>query len=259
MNEVLTGRVALVTGAASGIGRAIAEQLAGNGATVAVNDLSSSAAADMARDLANRGLSAFPVAFDVSDGAAVMEAVQLIEKQAGQIDVLVNNAGIDVVKPLLETGPDDWHMVLNVNLMGCVNCIMSVAPLMIRRQVGGRIINISSINALLGWRSKAAYSASKAAINALTRCAALELGPYSITVNAIAPGSIDTPIWGNTLTPGARRAHSARTAVGRLGVPDDVAALASFLASAPASYITGQVIAVDGGRSQVDFVPDAGN
>ena len=145
---------------------------------------------------------------------------------------------------------------METNLLGCVYCTRAVVKVMIEGRVGGRIVNISSINALLGWRNRSAYSASKAGVNAFTRCAALELGAFGINVNAVAPGSIDTPIWGETLTPAVREAHAKRTATGRIGVPEDVEGVVAFLLSDAAQYITGQVIAVDGGRSVTDYVPN---
>jgi 3-oxoacyl-[acyl-carrier protein] reductase len=251
----ISGKLALVTGAGSGIGRTIAEGLAGRGAIVAVNDIKSEAAYRVAEALVSRGLPgrAFPT--DISSPENVERMVGAILREYGEIDFLVNNAGIDVIGSVLDTPWPDWRRVLEVNLLGCVYCTRAVAQVMIERQIRGRIVNISSINALLGWRNRSAYSASKAGVNAFTRCAALELGAFRINVNAVAPGAIDTPIWGETLTPAVREAHAKRTAFGRIGSPEDVAGVVAFLLSDEAQYVTGQVIAVDGGRSVTDYVP----
>ena len=190
------------------------------------------------------------------DSAGVAHGYLLSGGEFSMIDFLVNNAGIDVIGSVLDTPWSEWRRVLETNLLGCVYCTRAVVKVMIEGRVGGRIVNISSINALLGWRNRSAYSASKAGVNAFTRCAALELGAFGINVNAVAPGSIDTPIWGETLTPAVREAHAKRTATGRIGVPEDVEGVVAFLLSDAAQYITGQVIAVDGGRSVTDYVPN---
>ena len=251
----ISGKLALVTGAGSGIGRAIAEDLGSRGAVVTVNDIKPEAAHEVAETLARRGWAGRAFPGDISSPEDVDRMIGAIVREYGALDFLVNNAGIDVIGSVLDTPWSDWRRVLEVNLLGCVYCTRAVVQVMIERRVRGRIVNISSINALLGWRNRSAYSASKAGVNAFTRCAALELGAFGINVNAVAPGSIDTPIWGETLTPAVREAHAKRTAFGRIGSPEDVAGVVAFLLSDEAQYVTGQVVAVDGGRSVTDYVP----
>ncbi len=172
----------------------------------------------------------------------------------GRIDVLVNCAGIDASTPLVDCTLEEWERIQRTNSTGVFLCSRAAARVM-TRQRSGSIVSISSINALLGWKKRAAYSASKGAIDGFTRAAAAELGEFGIRVNAIAPGAIATPIWGDTLTAEAREISGNRAALGFVGEPDDVAGLVAFLASEEARYITGAVIPVCGGRATCDYLP----
>jgi 3-oxoacyl-[acyl-carrier protein] reductase len=229
------GEVAIVTGAASGIGRAIAEALAGAGARV------------HGFDLDPRESGGFVMhAVDVRDGKAVDAAVRSVVAAEGQIDLLVNNAGCTRDRALWKLSDEDWDEVLDVNLTGAFHVLRAVSASM-RGGKRGRIVQIASINGMRGKFGQANYSASKAGLIALTRTAARELGPSGITVNAVAPGMIETPM--TEALPEAVRARAlAETATGRLGLPADVAAAVLFLLSEEAAHVTGHVLVVDGGQ-----------
>jgi 3-oxoacyl-[acyl-carrier protein] reductase len=228
--EGLDGRVAIVTGAARGIGRAIAEELAGNGAMVAALDL---AAPDLP------GIVGY--ACDVSDEQAVGSAISAVEQELGTISVAVLNAGIFHVRPFEETTTELWEQTLAVNLTGAFLCARRVLPGM-REQHWGRIIMISSMAGKNGAiKPAAAYAASKAGMSNLARSIAREYAPYGVTANAIAPALIDTPMID------AARDLEKLIPVGRMGTPQDVAGLACYLASEEASFITGEVSDVNGG------------
>lgn len=252
----LEDRVAVVTGGSRGIGRAIARELARQGVAVAVNYTANApAAASVVSEIERDGGQAMAIQADVSDRAAVEVMIQTAVQCFGGVDILVNNAGIDVAGSVLDTTDADWERTFSVNARGCFLCTQIAARVMIDTGRGGQIINISSLNAHLGWIARAAYSASKGAIEAFTRCCARDLGPHGITVNAVAPGAIRTDIWGDTLTPGAEKAQAVRVALGHIGEPEDVAGIVVFLASSAARFITGEVILVDGGRGTCDYLP----
>lgn len=252
----LEDRVAVVTGGSRGIGRAIARELARQGVAVAVNYTANTpAAASVVSEIERDGGQAMAIRADVSDRTAVEAMVQAAVQRFGSIDILVNNAGIDVAVSVLDTTDADWERIFAVNARGCFLCTQIAARVMIDAGSGGRIINISSLNAHLGWIARAAYSASKGAMEAFTRCCARDLGPHGITVNAVAPGAIRTDIWGDALTPGAEKAQAVRVALGHIGEPEDVAGIVAFLASSAARFITGEVILVDGGRGTCDYLP----
>jgi 3-oxoacyl-[acyl-carrier protein] reductase len=238
----LSGKNALVTGSTRGIGRAIAETLAQFGARVAVvgRDL------EKAREAAGAiGRDAQGFACDVTDTAAVAKLVSDVEAAFGSIDILVNNAGITRDNLVMRLKDEDWDGVQNANLRGAFASIRAVSRGMMKRR-SGRIINVSSIVGIIGNKGQANYAASKAGLIALTKSVAKELGSRNILVNAVAPGFIDTEMTA-AMTPEARAALGQQIALERLGNPKDVAAAVAFLASDLASYITGQVLVVDGG------------
>ena len=238
----LSGRNALVTGSTRGIGRAIAEALAGSGARVAVVGRDQQRADEAAAKIGNdaKGFTA-----DVGDTAAVSKLVDDVEKAFGSIDILVNNAGITKDNLVMRLKDEDWDAVLNANLRGAFAAIRAVSRGMMKKRAG-RIINIASIVGLIGNKGQANYAASKAGLIALTKSVAKELGSRNILVNAVAPGFIQTEMT-EAMTAEAREALGKQIALERLGTVEDVAAMVAFLASDLASYITGQVFVVDGG------------
>ena len=246
MSPELDGRIALVTGGSRGIGAAICEELAAGGATVAVNYAQNAAAADeVCSRIAGLGGTAHAVQGDVAsaDGAAAL--VALVEGDIGPIDALVNNAGITRDDLIMRLSDDDWRDVIDTNLGGAFfTCRALSRPMLKRRR--GSIVNISSIVGVHGNAGQSNYAASKAGLIGLTKALAKELGGRGIRVNAIAPGYIATELT-NVLPEQARDAILANTPLGRLGEPADVARAVRFLCSDAAAFITGDVLAVDGG------------
>jgi 3-oxoacyl-[acyl-carrier protein] reductase len=241
----LSGKVALVTGASRGIGRAIAERLASAGATIVVNGRSGESAEQAAAEIGEKfGIETLAVAADVADAAAVSAMMQAVFKGRGRLDVLVNNAGVlrDGLIGMIRSA--DLEETIGTNLKGTLNCIQAGARLI--QRTGGSIVNISSIMGVRGNAGQLVYSASKGAVIAATLAAAKELAPKQIRVNAIAPGYIDTDMV-RALPPETHRQRLDSIAMGRIGTPGDVADVALFLASDLSRYVTGQVIGVDGG------------
>lgn len=238
--------VAIVTGASRGIGRAIAVRLAADGAHVVVNFARGAEAAEATRaQIAAAGGSAEAAGFDIADGDAVRAAIGEVAKRCGRIDILVNNAGISIDNLLLRLGDEEWDRVLAVNLRGAFVCTKTAARTMLRARYG-RIVNITSIIGLMGNAGQSAYAAAKAGIIGFTKSAARELASRNITVNAVAPGFIDTDMVAGL--PDAVRAEYVRQIpVGRLGSVEEVADAVAFLTRPQAAYITGQVINVNGG------------
>lgn len=248
MKVDLAGKVALVTGASRGIGKAIALAFGGTGAAVVVNYRDNRAQAEeTAGEIKAKGGKAITWRADVADGGQVGIMVEGIVSRFDRLDILVNNAGIVRDLLLLQMEKQDWTTVLETNLFGVYHCSRAVLKGMVLKR-WGRIINLSSIAAFQGGRGQTNYAASKGAINAFTRSLAAEVGPKGITVNAIAPGLIATDMSRGVLALSDSVVRE-RIALRRIGKPADVAPLALFLASDAAGYITGQVIQVDGGMS----------
>lgn len=244
----MEGRVALVTGGSRGIGRAICVELARNGARVAVNYAGSSQAAQETAELCRAlGVEAEPFQADVSDPAACEALVSAVKERFGQIDILVNNAGVARDGLLMTAKEADFDKTLDTNLKGSYFCMKAVSRLMLRQKYG-RIVSLSSVVGLRGNPGQTAYAASKAGILGLTKAAAKELAAKGVTVNAIAPGFIETDMTA-ALPEKAREAMLATIPAGRPGQAEEVARAAAFLASEEAGYITGQVLCIDGGMA----------
>ncbi len=241
----LNGRVALVTGGARGIGARIAACMAEHGSSVYVADISADGARACAATLRP---DARGVAMDVTDRTQVDETIAEIIRDKGGVDILVNNAGIVSLGAFDAASNDEWERMIAVNVTGVFNCVQAVAPAMMARRRGA-IVNLASVAAAKGGGSfgNVWYGASKAAVVAITKGLARELGPYNVRVNAIAPSAIETEMLKGVLTPEIRSSMLARFPLGRLATTDDVASLAVYLASDAASFITGETIAVDGG------------
>lgn len=237
------GQVAVVTGAARGIGRSIAERLGRGGATVICTDVMDPA--ETVASITDAGGEAHPMVFDVTDGQAAAEAVSAIHSAHEHLDILVNNAGITRDQLIIRMKADDWRRVLDINLDGVFNITQPTAKLMVRQRAG-RIVNVASIVGLMGNAGQTNYAASKAGLIGFTKSLARELGARNVTVNAVAPGFIETPMT-EKLTDEQRTALLANVAIPRLGLPEDVAAAVAFLAGPSASYITGAVLNVSGG------------
>lgn len=245
---MLTGKVALVTGASRGIGRQTAITLASYGATVIVNyNGSRERAEEVAAQIKEKGGNAAIYGCNVSDYAAVETMMKELVKEYGRIDILVNNAGITKDGLLMKMSEEDYDAVLDINLKGTFNCIKHISRQMLK-QKGGRIINLSSVVGVYGNAGQVNYSASKAGVIGITKSVAKELGSRGITVNAVAPGFIITEMT-DAMPEDAKKQVSDRIAMKRLGEVTDVAETVAFLASDKAAYITGQVICVDGGMS----------
>jgi len=244
----LDGRIALVTGSGRGIGRAIALKLAGDGATLVVNDLNEAAEA-VAEEIRSVGGKAQAILADVSSSSEVTRLVEQAVEKFGRIDILVNNAGIARDQLILRMSDEDWDKVINVDLRSVFLCTRAVLKYMVRER-WGRIVSIASIVGIAGNRGQANYASAKAGIIGFTRTVSREVGSRGITANAIAPGFIDTEMT-RMIGEKWREELKERIPAGYLGTPDDVAQAVRFLASEEARYISGQVLCVDGGLGGV--------
>ena len=245
-NKILSGKVALVTGASRGIGKSIALSLGALGAEVIVNYSASEASAEeVAKSINNQGGSSYKLKFDVSDEESVNEGINQIIKDSGKIDILINNAGITRDGLLMRMKTSQWDEVLNTNLKGVFLCTKNVSKFMMKQR-SGKIINITSIVGLIGNPGQANYAASKAGVIGFTKTCAKEFASRGIKVNAIAPGFIETEMTENLKTDDLLK----MIPLGKLGSVDQIASLVNFLVSSDASeYITGQTISIDGGMN----------
>ena len=245
-NKVLSGKVALVTGASRGIGKSIAISLGLLGAEVIVNYSSSDASAEeVAKSINDKGGSSYKLKFDVSDEESVSTAINQIIRDSGKIDILINNAGITRDGLLMRMKASQWDEVLNTNLKGVFLCTKNVSKFMMKER-SGKIVNITSIVGLIGNPGQANYAASKAGVIGFTKTCAKEFASRGIKVNAIAPGFIETEMTENLNTDDLLK----MIPLGKLGSADQIASLVNFLVSSDASeYITGQTISIDGGMN----------
>jgi NAD(P)-dependent dehydrogenase (short-subunit alcohol dehydrogenase family) len=244
-DQHLTGKAAIVTGGAAGIGRAIAEALSAAGAAVAVADLKGAEEGTAALRAAGR--KAVAIAADVGKEDDCARLVAEAADALGRVDILVNNAGIATLRPFLDLPVAEFERVMRVNVTGALLCAQHAARRMIAQGGGGRIVNIASISGRRAGTGRTAYGTSKAALIQLTRQMALELAPHGITANAIAPGPVETDMVRTAHTPAQREAYGRLVPLGRYATPAEIAAAALYLVSDAAAYVTGHVLDVDGG------------
>jgi acetoin reductase-like protein len=254
----LHGKVAIVTGGAQGMGRAISLRLAQEGSSVVVADLNLDGANNVVREIVAGGASALAMAVDVRDQQQVQEMVDAAVAQFGGLDILVNNAGVGKIIPFLETTEADWNFIFDINCKGLLWCSQAAAKQMINQGRGGKIINLASQAGRRGEALVLAYCASKACVISMTQSMALALAPYRINVNAIAPGIVDTPFWDevdkqfaallNMEVGEPKRTFVQSIPLGRIEQPEDVTGAIVFLASTDSDYITQQTLNVDGGN-----------
>lgn len=249
----LSGRVAIITGGGRGIGRAVGLRLARDGAVVAILDLSAELAAAAAAEIAALEVRAVSMAVDVSDHEETRQAVEAVVAEFGRVDILVNNAGIDRAGLFVELAPVLWDQMINVNFKGFLNATHACVPLMIEQQ-SGTIVSLGSAAGRVGTAADVVYSGTKAAIMASSKALARELARYNIRVNCVAPGPVQTELLTSMNPDGNTKIMDAvakAIPMKRLGSPEDVANVIAFLVSDDAAYMTGQVVAVDGGLTMI--------
>ncbi|RFB79402.1 SDR family NAD(P)-dependent oxidoreductase [Methylovirgula sp. 4M-Z18] len=251
----LKNKVAIVTGAAGGIGLACAQRFAADGAKVVISDINTAQGKAAAEALTQTGAEAIFVETDVTQRESIDDLIAQSVKAFGQVDIMLNNAGIAVSVPFLETSDELFDKVMATNLKSAFMGGQAAAKQMVKQGHGGVIINMSSVNALLAIQGMVGYACSKGAMNQLTRVMAIELAPRNIRVCAIGPGTIMTELAKNAVMGNdeARRKILSRTPIGRAGEPSEIASVASFLASDDASYMTGQIVYPDGGRMALNY------
>jgi 2-hydroxycyclohexanecarboxyl-CoA dehydrogenase len=238
----LNDKIAIVTGAGRGIGKAIAEKLAAEGATVVVTDLDEATAGETAATLS----AAVAIRADVTDRQGVQTMVDRVRQQFGRIDVLVNNAGWDKAGPFVGSDPADWDRVIAINLYGVLHTAKAVLPIM-AEQGSGAVVNLGSDAGRVGSSGEAVYSAAKGGVIALTKSLAREMARYQVRVNCVCPGPTDTALFASFAGPKLREALTKAIPLRRLGQPADIANVVAFLASDEASFVTGQIVSVSGG------------
>jgi 2-hydroxycyclohexanecarboxyl-CoA dehydrogenase len=249
----LRDRVAIVTGAASGIGRAIVGAFAREGARVAIADVNEAGGVEVAREIVKDGGTAAAWRVDITDAAAVAAMVEDVVARWGTVHVLVNNAGWDRPMPFVETTPEFWDRILAINLRGAIACTHAVLPHMIRQEAG-KIVSIASDAGRVGSTGEAVYSAAKGGIIAFTKTIAREVARHRINVNCVCPGPSETPLFQQEfVAPSPRLAESLKRVIpwGRLGTPEDVAPAVVFLASDEAGFVTRQTLSVSGGLTML--------
>lgn len=245
---MLKGKTAIVTGASRGIGKAIALKLAEQGANLVVNYVNNKDEAEkLVKELEAQGTKALAIQADISDFSQAKNLISKAKEELGTIDILVNNAGITRDGLIMRMTEEDFDRVIEVNLKGVFNCTRHTVPIMVKQR-SGRIINITSVAGVLGNPGQANYSAAKAGIIGMTKTLAKEIGSRGITVNAIAPGFIETDMTAE-LTDKVKETIKDQTALGKLGRPENIADAVAFLAGSTGEYITGQVLSVDGGMA----------